>query len=63
MAKFNFRAEMIEKMLELGWGCSTPSPESVASMRSYYNNMTDEQIFEEYTSDIWKDGQDSMSGY
>ena len=60
---FDFRAKMVDAMLKMGWGYSTPTPEAVESMRKYYESMSDEDIFSEYASDVYKAGQDSMSGY
>lgn len=61
MMTFDFRAKMVDELLKMGWGYSTPSPESIESMRRYYESMTDEQIFEEFQSDTYKAGQDSMT--
>jgi len=60
---FDFRQVMIDRLLKMGWGYSTPSQSDVDSMRRYYSEMSDEDIFDEYSSDTYKAGQDSMSGY
>jgi len=57
---FDYRAKMIEAMLRMGWGYSKPSEEEFAAMRRYYEAMSDEDIFSEYTSDVHSAGQDSM---
>jgi hypothetical protein len=61
MMTFDFRTKMIDAMVKMGWGYSKPTPEAVESMRKYYEAMSDEDIFSEYTYDVHKAGQDSMS--
>ena len=58
---FDFRAKMIEKLIVMGWGYSKPSADEISSMQRYYDAMSDEDIFVEFSSDTFKAGQDSMS--
>lgn len=59
---FDFREAMIEKMVEMDGGYNRTS-EFVESMRRYYEKMSDKEIFDEFSSDMYKSGQDSMSYY
>lgn len=58
---FDFREKMVEYMVDNGYGFHRPSEEEKESMRRYYATMSDEQIFDEFSSDVYKSGQDSMS--
>ena len=63
MMPIDFRQVMVDKLLNYGWGYTKPTLEEVAYMRAYYSAMSDNDIFEEYTRETYKAGQDSMSPY
>lgn len=57
------REMMIERLLLGGWGRTKPTPEEVQCMRNRYEGMSDEDLYEEFKDDVYKDGQDSMRGW
>lgn len=46
------REKMIEYMLKHGWGSGRPTKVEVDCMRKYYEQMTDEQLFDEEREDL-----------
>lgn len=50
------REKMIQYLSQKGWGTHKPSNAAIDGMVKYYSEMSDEKLFDEYTSQVYKGG-------